>query len=350
MSRQTITTLESQLSSTNHELELATFLNKGILQTNTEYKLRIAELESENIILRKAESRLAKTEDQLELFEKRLEELEAEKEGWQEDMDEEIRRREGLERERDEWEARYWSLRDRLEGVLKQERVVNPSANDKHVVETTDTQAVARTRRIAAPSSKPTPLKPAGLTATPAARPTPSISKATPSGRATTKPTPKRKSDSRPSTVVPQPSSAPRGQPIKSSLSPPNRAPSRAQSKKRRRVQDSPSDDDGEGDGTRNGYDEGSDGFGGEGADHEGDLEIAESDPLASEVYAQQTPPPRPVSPPRSRIQPTSTKKSRTSVPGSGRRKPYVEVKVKAEPVSPGDIMSDSDDDPLAMM
>lgn len=49
-----------------HEINLLTFLNKGILQSNAEQKLRIAELEQENKVLNNVETRLAEKEDQLE--------------------------------------------------------------------------------------------------------------------------------------------------------------------------------------------------------------------------------------------------------------------------------------------
>lgn len=133
MSRSTISSLESQLSTATHELELATFLNKGILQTNTEYKLRIAELESENIILRKAESRLAGTEDALEDAEKRIKVLEEEREVWEEeleaakenmesakrDKDAAIKERDHERDQRELWEERFWELRGSLEGLVE---------------------------------------------------------------------------------------------------------------------------------------------------------------------------------------------------------------------------------------
>ncbi|KIR29329.1 hypothetical protein I307_05995 [Cryptococcus deuterogattii 99/473] len=133
MSRSTISSLESQLSTATHELELATFLNKGILQTNTEYKLRIAELESENIILRKAESRLAGTEDALEDAEKRIKVLEEERDVWEEeletakenmesakrDKDAAIRERDHERNQRELWEERFWELRGSLEGLVE---------------------------------------------------------------------------------------------------------------------------------------------------------------------------------------------------------------------------------------
>ncbi|WVN84914.1 uncharacterized protein L203_100050 [Cryptococcus depauperatus CBS 7841] len=142
MSRSTIASLESQLSTANHELELATFLNKGILQTNTEYKLRIAELEGENIALRKAESRLAETEDalgdseiQVKRLEKTLREWEHEAisaRGKREDIerlrdelardrDRERKKREKITREKEYWEERYWEMRDNVEKAIRLE-------------------------------------------------------------------------------------------------------------------------------------------------------------------------------------------------------------------------------------
>lgn len=133
MSRSTISSLESQLSTATHELELATFLNKGILQTNTEYKLRIAELESENNILRKAETRLAGTEDALEDAEKRIKVLEEERDVWEEeletakenmesaerDKDAAVRERDHERNQRELWEERFWELRGSLEGLVR---------------------------------------------------------------------------------------------------------------------------------------------------------------------------------------------------------------------------------------
>ncbi|TYJ57100.1 hypothetical protein B9479_002201 [Cryptococcus floricola] len=129
--RSHLSSLEAQLSTATHELELATFLNKGILQTNTEYKLRIGELESENAILRTAEGKLGDMEDLLEEREKEMEELRAEVERGEEqrermeaDVGQAIERRETVDKERDEavrelyeerrgreyWERRYAEL------------------------------------------------------------------------------------------------------------------------------------------------------------------------------------------------------------------------------------------------
>lgn len=70
-------TLQEQLSKARNELELSTFLNKGVLQTNSEQKLRIAELEVENAALRKAESLLANTEEERDDALQRVTELQA---------------------------------------------------------------------------------------------------------------------------------------------------------------------------------------------------------------------------------------------------------------------------------
>lgn len=67
-----------QLAEAQRELELSTFLNKGVLQSNSEFKLRIAELQQENTVLRAAESRLALTEDKAELAERRAKEAQEE--------------------------------------------------------------------------------------------------------------------------------------------------------------------------------------------------------------------------------------------------------------------------------
>lgn len=77
-SRMTKTALQLQdhIARLESELELSKFLNKGVLQTNIEYKARIVDLEYENDVLRKAESRLASTEEQLEQAQARAEKLE----------------------------------------------------------------------------------------------------------------------------------------------------------------------------------------------------------------------------------------------------------------------------------
>ncbi len=99
---------QSQINSLKSELELSTFLNKGVLQSNSEYKLRIVELERENSVLRVAESRLARTEDRLEVAEKRVEKEVRERMRVEEDnvglrgeievLKERVERMDGLER------------------------------------------------------------------------------------------------------------------------------------------------------------------------------------------------------------------------------------------------------------
>lgn len=69
--------LQEQLTKARNELELSTFLNKGVLQTNSEQKLRIAELEVENDALRKAESLLTKTEEERDYLLKALRQLQS---------------------------------------------------------------------------------------------------------------------------------------------------------------------------------------------------------------------------------------------------------------------------------
>lgn len=72
----TVHQLQDLVQKLESELELSKFLNKGVLQTNLEYKARIADLEYENDVLRKAESRLAATEEDLEQAIARAEQLE----------------------------------------------------------------------------------------------------------------------------------------------------------------------------------------------------------------------------------------------------------------------------------
>lgn len=103
MSRHKPQELHTQISTLKSELELSTFLNKGVLQTNSEYKLRIVELERENTVLRVAESRLSRTEDRLDAAEKRVEKEEGE------------RRR--VEEESESWKRRWERLNRKLEGI-----------------------------------------------------------------------------------------------------------------------------------------------------------------------------------------------------------------------------------------
>ncbi|KAL1412720.1 hypothetical protein Q8F55_000467 [Vanrija albida] len=108
--------LADQLAALRNELELSTFLNKGVLQSNAEHKLRIAELEAENGALRAAESRLAATEDALEAAEARLTALEEAKRRLGERRDAALSREVGLRRaaegERDAWRRHCEALAD----------------------------------------------------------------------------------------------------------------------------------------------------------------------------------------------------------------------------------------------
>lgn len=117
MSRQQERDLHIQISTLKSELELSTFLNKGVLQTNSEYKLRIVELERENAVLRVAESRLARTEDRLEAAEQR-----AEKEGRERTRLEEEREEWRKQRDLSGWQAKSWRgalerANSKLEGI-----------------------------------------------------------------------------------------------------------------------------------------------------------------------------------------------------------------------------------------
>ena len=104
--------LRNQISSLHSELELSTFLNKGILQANQEQKIRIVELERENAVLRVAESTLARTEDALEVAEKALRERDEERTDWEEEVNKEENEREKAEKERDMWKFRYEKMKD----------------------------------------------------------------------------------------------------------------------------------------------------------------------------------------------------------------------------------------------
>ncbi|WWC71977.1 uncharacterized protein I206_105936 [Kwoniella pini CBS 10737] len=127
MSRHTLNLLENQLSTIKHELELATFLNKGILQTNTEYKLRIAELENENLILSKAESKLSTIEDELEETKKSFNKLLNEKNDLIIQNDNLIKGLNNLNENKIEWEEKYFKLIGKVESLLSNE---NDDIND----------------------------------------------------------------------------------------------------------------------------------------------------------------------------------------------------------------------------
>ncbi len=67
---------ETTISNLQRELELAAFLNKGVLSSNQEQKARIAELEGENAVLQTTESKLTMLEDSYAEQEKRLQRAE----------------------------------------------------------------------------------------------------------------------------------------------------------------------------------------------------------------------------------------------------------------------------------
>lgn len=67
---------EATISKLQQELELSAFLNKGVLSSNQEQKVRIAELEGENAVLRTTESKLAALEDAYAEQEKRMQRAE----------------------------------------------------------------------------------------------------------------------------------------------------------------------------------------------------------------------------------------------------------------------------------
>jgi chromosome segregation ATPase len=94
------------------ELELSSFLNKGVLQTNTEHKLRIAELEAENEILRSTESKLAAAEDELEDTRLSIQELRRDMVEGRKRKDDELV---GLKRDKKRMEGEW----RRVEGDLK---------------------------------------------------------------------------------------------------------------------------------------------------------------------------------------------------------------------------------------
>ncbi|WRT70269.1 uncharacterized protein IL334_007264 [Kwoniella shivajii] len=321
MSRQSIASLESQLSSANHELELATFLNKGILQTNTEYKLRIAELEAENLILRKAESRLSRTEDKLEKSERDLEKVLSEKIDHENEKDGLIKEKNRLKKEKEDWEHKYWSLIGKIEGLYEDvPKFPQLNENDK----------MKRKRNgLIGGSVNKSSTKEESVTPITKTRPPASGSK--------------RRSLPHPS--IHEPSAQPIASTSKISLSP-VRPPTRAQSKKRRRVEDSDSDSDDQG------------------FNEEASIDGEESgDPLSgSYSHNSQITPPQPRSTPRSRPASTtiSTSKQKRASGNANTnanvksresgKQPAIVFTVKDEPLSPGGGGSDSDSDPLAMV
>lgn len=118
---------EDRIASLESELELSAFLNKGILQTNTEYKAKITQLEAENELLRSAEARLTRTEEKLEDAERKLRQtkrdLEEKEKAWR--LKERQRRAREDERgrmvaevelESQEWQRKFVRLAKTLEG------------------------------------------------------------------------------------------------------------------------------------------------------------------------------------------------------------------------------------------
>lgn len=109
---------EAKLAKLQQELELSAFLNKGILQSNQEYKVRIAELEAENGVLRTCESKLAALEDaysEQEKIVRRSEDAVAgakrRAEMAKREVGEEVERRAHAEAEAKRWRGKYERLR-----------------------------------------------------------------------------------------------------------------------------------------------------------------------------------------------------------------------------------------------
>ncbi|ORY33480.1 hypothetical protein BCR39DRAFT_303308 [Naematelia encephala] len=105
--------LQDEVSSLKSELELSAFLNKGVLQTNSENKLRIAELQRENAVLRTAEARLSRTEDALETARAQLARHEASIQDLEDELKGEASARSVIERERDEWRNKFKRVLER---------------------------------------------------------------------------------------------------------------------------------------------------------------------------------------------------------------------------------------------
>ena len=127
--------LQTELSTLRNELELSTFLNKGVLQSNQEQKLRITELEAENEVLRKAEKKLSTTEDSLEQLHKRCKEIDRERGVFLREKKKLEGQVESLCVERDGWKARfegvksYWGSVSR--GMTDVLDVLPPNLNTK---------------------------------------------------------------------------------------------------------------------------------------------------------------------------------------------------------------------------
>jgi chromosome segregation ATPase len=107
-----------ELTTLRTELELSTFLNKGILQSNAELKARIAELEAENAALRSSESQLSRTEDALEVAEKRVHRAElsaaAAERRYTDELGRVVGEQAAAERDAEAWRRKY----EELAGVL----------------------------------------------------------------------------------------------------------------------------------------------------------------------------------------------------------------------------------------
>ena len=115
-------THSSRVAELQTQLEYSAFMTKGVLQTNTELRLQIAELEQQNAALHVAESRLSDVEDQLEEVENRLREKEAELLEWKKQKSDhrkelrvEVQARKAAERERDEWKEMLTTFKEFLE-------------------------------------------------------------------------------------------------------------------------------------------------------------------------------------------------------------------------------------------
>ena len=74
--------LQSEIRRLNSDFEHLQFFNKGVLQTNDEHKITIAELRKENDALRVAEHQLSEVEEKLEEKEKALAEWKVERREW----------------------------------------------------------------------------------------------------------------------------------------------------------------------------------------------------------------------------------------------------------------------------
>lgn len=145
--------LQARIDYLSHELEMYTFVNKGVLQSNNEYKLRIAELERENAVLSTAERNLTATEDALEACERALKDLEKERDALAFRLKREEIARKGAERERDIWKGWFedlegaWGVADKaMKGALARKGQESKEEERAKV-------SVGQTRRFGADSS-----------------------------------------------------------------------------------------------------------------------------------------------------------------------------------------------------